>query len=403
VRRFDVSRVELVLEDENPNELNRLIRLFNQDYTQFIHLHYYDFARERYGGSEAFLTEQSANNPGSDILLRAPKKSDSTLVQVSSVPFGELVSSFTRQANDSYQDHFTDPFFRDYVQYTLAELELLAGRGRAELYQNYLHGRTVQYHHPSYMKFFDLFYSGSLSDQSDEKRKTIQKVILAGPADDALADIFSSDSLYQSKTIRELAVIKGLRDEYNNPVFSKKGIEATLLHFSSHLADHDLAAIAGNVRMKLMRCLKGWQLEDFTLLDDQNERWTWPQPESEYTYFLFAANWCSPCKKDLQALLTAPKEITRDVRIIVIGMDESYDEFRKLARSFHDPRISFLYGGTQAVIRETFQLKAIPHAALIDPAGKFAHDYTRRPTEGILTEFEAISKREKKGSGTWKD
>ncbi len=403
VRRFDVSQVDIIYPEKNRDEMNLSIRSFNQEYTHFINTHYFDFAAERYRGSEVFRTNQASRNPGSDMLLRDPEKADSNLIVIGTVPFEELVSSFTFQVNEKYGHQFADPYFRDYVQYAIAELELLSGHSHLELYRTYLHGRTVQPHHPSYMKFFELFYAGTLSDQPAVRLKEIQKIIHADQDGMALANFFSSDSLYQSKTVRELAIIKGLRDEYNNPIFSRKAIENTLIHLSRELDNPVLSAISQQVSSKLMRCKKDWALEDFTLLDTSNERWKWSEQPAEYTYFLFVANWCTQCKKELQALKATPREVTRNIRIVVIGMDESNDDFRKLARSLDDTRFTFLYGGSHASIRQIFQMRAIPHAVLINPAGKFVHDYTRKPTEGISSEFEKISSSKNKDGGTWRD
>lgn len=402
-RTFDETEVELVLENEDPGELNTLIRAFNQDYTLFIRDHFYDFAREQYQGSEVFRAGLKKRGEQTDMFV----ESDTTKVSAPSSPagvaFNALVSSFSKTMDDRYSPHYDDQYFKDYVHYSVAELELVSGRQRTDLYRDHFMSRKIQPDHPSYMHFFDLFYSGLLTDQHGTKKAEIVKCINAEKNGIRLLQVFQEDSLCQSSAVRSLAIIKGLRDSYDRPEFISGAIVKILRQLSLEIPDTELQQIAGRVLDGLLRGKAGSPLGEFTLLDPDNNRWSWPDNAGSYTYFLFFAEWCTPCKKDLLIMETLRKAYGKDIRFVAVCMDDDYKSFLNYTRDHRDQQMEFLYAGTDPLIRKRLNIRAIPHAIFVNPEGLLTSDYTRRPGEGIQMEFSKIAEKSRdQGSGTWR-
>jgi len=403
-RRFDKTNVDLELINPNPDDINILIRLFNRDYTRFISDHYYQFAIEQFKGSETYKVDQQQREGSSDIFRGSNNTIDTSLIVIETDKFNYLVEAFTTEVNAKYGIYFSNTYFYDHVRYSIAELELASGARRQQLYREYLMSQPAQPAHAAYIRFLELFYSGTITDQKGELRDELNKRINVEKNGDRIVELFSSDSLYLSTTVRTLAVVKGLSDAYYNPQFTQSNIEQSLQQLSVAQTNPMLASVALNTLTSLTKCRSDWKLEDFTLLDAENNRWTWSEHQGMYIYILFFADWCTSCKKDMQIMETLRKKYSQHIQFVAINMDENTDRFITYIQEHRDQEAVILYGGNDPVLRQLFNLKSIPHALFITPSGTIMSDYTRRPGEGIQTEFEKIFKKaSEQGSGTWRD
>jgi thiol-disulfide isomerase/thioredoxin len=405
-RTFDRTPVDLGLPEAKADDVNLLIRSFNRDYTRFINDHFYHFALEQYRGSESFRANQERKGAVTDMLVPPQPSSDtSAIVIVTEQRFGQLVNEFAVRVHEKYGKHYSDAYFRDYVRYSLAELELMSGTSRPVLYTEYFMSQPVQPTHSGYMKFFHVFYQGALTDPKPALFGDIIKAINADKSGTRAADLLRDDPLFQSPAIRSLAVIKGIRDAAGNNNYNRQALESSLEELSQRDADAAMREIASRTLAQMRRGQGGSTPEDFTLLDSNNDPWRWSEQPESYTYLIFFADWCTACKKDLIILENIWQKYEKHIRFVAINMDEQYGDFESYLSSHRNQKFTFLYGGNDPLLRQKFNLRSIPHAVLIGPDGKLVSDYTRRPGEGIQTDFDKIVKRaaENPGSGTWKD
>jgi thiol-disulfide isomerase/thioredoxin len=405
-RTFDRTPVDLSLPEAKADDVNLLIRSFNRDYTRFINDHFYHFALEQYRGSESFRASQERKGAVTDMLVPPQPVADTAaIVIVTEQRFGQLVNEFAVRVHEKFGKHYSDSYFHDYVRYSLAELELMSGTKRSTLYTEYFMSQPVQPTHPGYMKFFNVFYQGTLTDPKPALRADIIKAINADKSGTRTADLFRNDTLFQSPAIRSLAVIKGIRDAAGHTNYTRQALESCLDEMSQRDADALMREIASRTLAQMRRGRGGSIPEDFTLLDSNNDPWRWSEQSESYTYLIFFADWCTACKKDLLILENIWQKYQKHVRFVAINMDEQYDDFKNYLSSHRNQKFTFLYGGNDPLLRQKFNLRSIPHAVLIGPDGKLVSDYTRRPGEGIQIDFDKIVKRaaENPGSGTWKD
>ena len=406
-RTFDRTPADIGFQLAGPGEVNLLIRAFNSDYTRFLADHFYHFALEQFTGSETYRARLENQEDLTDLIAGKSASADtSAIVIISEQRFGELVAAFASRVHEKYGLWYTNKYFHDYVRYALAELELLSGASRRDLYTEYFMSQPAQPSHPSYMKFFNLFYSSQvIADPPAALRQDIARAINTERSGTRIAHLLKSDSLYQSPVLRSLAVMKGLRDAVGSGLYTRASIEASLDEMASRDTEPVIRAIAGRTVAQMRRGRAGTLLDDFVLLDDENDPWTWSEHTGRYTYILFFADWCSACKKDLMILEKQWEVYKQQIDFIAICMDDDYAAFRSYLESHRSQRFTFLFGGNDPLLRQKFGLRAIPHAVLTDPDGRLVADYTRRPGEGIQMEFDKIMKRasQNPGSGTWKD
>ncbi|WP_397299457.1 TlpA family protein disulfide reductase [Nonlabens ulvanivorans] len=97
------------------------------------------------------------------------------------------------------------------------------------------------------------------------------------------------------------------------------------------------------------------------------EEWVSNQPETEGKFILvdFWATWCAPCKRAMPDLNEFQTEFKDD--LVVIGIS---DESKEKVLRQRNPKIEYYSAlDSQQRMKTALEVKAIPHAILIDPDG----------------------------------
>jgi thiol-disulfide isomerase/thioredoxin len=404
MEKFDKVEVDLIFEQLPTDDLNALIRQFNADYALFVKDHYYDFATTEFKGSEVATSTISKRDPKSDLIKRKEGK-DSAQIDVGLHKFGRLVDQFKSEIDRKYEANYSNAYFHQYVRYSIAELELVSGVNKKELYHEYFMSQRILHRNPSYMRFFQLFYTGCLTGLKSEKQELVMRAINADRNADDLLIYFQFDSLYTSETIRNEAMILGLRDLYNNRDYVKPAILEVIRKLENKSQDSLITKTAVNINYLLTHAKQGATLDAFTLLDEKDERWESNQQSGKFTYYFFFSNGCTSCIREMLVLEKYQEQYARDIDFVAISMDENQAQFKKYLGDHRTQKFTFLQGQGDALLREKFNLRSIPYAVLIDPDGKFVADYTRKPSEGVQLEFDKIVKKlhQPKQGNTWRD
>ncbi len=402
IKKFDRTQIELGFENLPANDLNVLIRNFNADFISFINKHFYDFAINEYSGSEAYLKAIGAKTQQSD-LYKTAGKADSSKHAVEN-GFSQVLTNFILDISSKYEQYYSIAYFEDYVTYSIAELELMAGKNRIAFYRDYFMSKSLRLQNPAYMRCFDIFYNNFLTNQSKEKQSSIAKAINVERNADLLIAIFEGDSTALSGQVRMLAVIKGLNEIYFNKNYSRGSIEQTLNSLGSD--SKELKFVADNVLSELRKCSEGWLLEDFTLVDQNEQKWRLSEHDDVTTYFLFFASWNNTALKEMQIMKNLKEKYGKNVQFVAINMDDDYETFKKYMQNNKEQKFTYLYAAGDPLITEKFNLRTIPHAVMLDDSGHVMFSFTRKPSEGIQMDFDKIvqmSNQKQQGPKTWKD
>jgi cytochrome oxidase Cu insertion factor (SCO1/SenC/PrrC family) len=393
LRRFDKTPVDIGFQNLPEDDLNNILTSFNTDFYTFLNDHYYDFAVGDFQSSGVVRSKLEKHGEKTDIIPTTSK--DSTTV-VSN--FGNLVTEFFNITNIKYGKYYKNLFFKDYVQYALAEIELVAGKSGKLFYREYFDQKPILFQNPSYMRTFDIFYTKFLLNHLADKQKAIDKTINVDESVFKLVELLKSDSLALDERVRTLAVLKNLKDGYFTKNFSSNAVLRSINSFSEKSTDLVFKNIATNLVKIFTKNKEFWAPEDFTLIDLQNEKWTLKDHIDWPIYLFFFTSWSPNSQKELLMLQKLHETYGKDIQIVAISMDNTAETYLKYVESHRDQKFTFLYGPTDPLLREKFNLRAVPYAIMLDAEGKVMYNYTKRPSEGVQADFEKI-KQQAKQSG----
>lgn len=403
-RRFDKSEVALEFVNLPPNDLNLLIRQFNSDYFKFLNDHYYDFAVEEFRGSEKIKSKMASQNEGVDLYK---KSKDTTKVANAVSNFGNVITTFYNDTQLKYGEHYKQVFFAHYVKYSQAEIELIAGKNKKLFYNEYFMSQPILFQNPAYMKCFELFYYNYLNSRGKLKQPEITKAINVERSGKQLITILANDSTALGAHVRSLAVVKGLKELYFDKKYSRSAVVNCLIDLSKNSVELDIREIAKNTLEVLNHGREGWEPDDFMLTDENNDLWKWSENKGAPTYFVFFATWSASSVKELLMLEKLQDQYKDYVRIVAVNMDDDHELFLKYIKEHKTQKFEFLFGNSDVLLRDKLNIKSIPSALMVNVEGAAMFDFTRKPSEGIQTDFEKIktlaATNPTQGPKTWKN
>jgi len=405
---FDKTKVELQFQEFPENDINIGIRNFNSDYRAFIDDHYYDFAVGEFKGSETFKSSMGEKNVATDIFRSGDQAKGFSDMKMPLGEFNSWVELFDLYVDSNYVQYMDDPYFFEYKNFKIAELEMISGVKPSFIYKENFFGRKVSYEQPGYFSLLRLLYGNLFAKVKDSDTKDwIRVAINVEKSPQTLEFAFKSDSLFFNEEIRTIVMIHALKENYYNQEFIKSSIETLLNKVATTDKRPEISKIAANTIRSLRSGRQGWEIPDFRLVDHKKDIWSSSELGDKYTYYIFYASWCSSCMKELLIIEKIALEYKDFVNVVAINMDDSFTEFEKYVKEHPNHKFTMLYGPSDPMIKTNFNLRALPTVVMVDHDQNIVFDHTRKPSEGVQNEFESLkiraTQKNKTGPKTWKD
>jgi thiol-disulfide isomerase/thioredoxin len=403
-QRFVDTEVELIFDRADTNELNMLIRRFNALYFKFMDEHYYDFALNNFSKHPSVakeLTPSSKEPPSENNATKAVE-----VVGKLSV-FPEVVSRFKEQVDAVFSTNYDNEYFKTYVEFSMSEIELLAGLQRKYYYESYFMSRQLPLLNPAFGSAFRLFYKNALFVSSSELQKRINVAVNVEKSSLALTEAFSGDTITRSPDLRALMCIYGLSQVKKGDMLLEENVCKTLQDFYDNRKGDEIGRIAERLLLQKKRFKQGWKIEDITLTDVKGNRWKWSEQESKPTYFFFFATWSTSSLKELAMIQKLHDEFGQDVQFVAVSMDRDIELMKKYLEANRGQKYLVLSGLGDPLLSQKMSIKSIPHAVFVDRDGAVVTSYTRRPSEGARMDIEkhvaTLRAPSKGGVKTWKN
>lgn len=346
---FKETEVYLAVLNSYQNELNFIIRQFDDIYGEFIDQYYLELTREAF------------------------RKTDTVIVKINKL--------FSGVDNE---------YFIAYKDYKLAALRQLAYKQATNHTTfRYLTNKPVLYNNVAYMDLFNNMYRNFFSLYVLRKDgEQLFTDIVHGKSFTKLKKTLHKNMELQDDTLKELVILKGLYDafysgkvlEYRN--FPHQQLLQTLdsVKILSLVPWH--RKIAGNIIKKVTRLLRGFDAPYFELYNKDSILIGSDEFRSRYVYLNFATTLSFACQKDLELLKKLYKNHKKTIEIVTISNDRDFNTMKEYFQE-HDYNWTLLHYANQPEILKMYNVKAFPMYYMIDPEGKLIMCPAPTPEEDI--------------------
>lgn len=294
------------------------------------------------------------------------------------------IDTFKQKITHVYRD-IKNPWFRDYVYYSTATLEMMSdlenaeGLGKAYVYEQYLRDKKIDYTHEKYMHFFNQFYYEPFSIISADQSEHIETAINEKASMKLLSAAFEKSTFTRNKDLRELVIIKGLLENYYREDYEKTNILIILDSLSKFAGTEENREVANNVYTRLTYLSKGSKAPDFKLKNLKGDTISLSQFKGKFVYLSFWTSWSTSALSEMKLYPGYQKRYGGDIVYISINMDENKEDFRDFMTQHPDYNWYFLDGNSDNEIWDLYQVKSIPEYFLIDECGNLRQSPALRP------------------------
>jgi peroxiredoxin len=306
-----------------------------------------------------------------------------------------VLDSFRVQAKDRYKN-VKNEYFQSYIEYNIASLRASFSRNEKSVLKD-ISKRAVLERNYEYMDLFnyafkDHFQKLLLSPRAQKLAAAINEL----NSYTALNEVLAKDEMLANDTLRELVMLKGLRDAYNTGDFRKENIQDILgqIAVNSKISEH--RKIASNISHMFTSLDLGSIAPEFELPDKTGKLVSLSGFKDKYIYISFFTSECTVCQQELKAIPDLKKQFGDKVVFISISLDENIDAMKSFLEKNPKYNWYFLYAGNDPKIREDYGIKTSPVFFLVNTFGKLERYPAASPSQGIEDVLKQIFKKKEK-------
>ncbi len=294
-----------------------------------------------------------------------------------------LIYDFADSMKAKY-DTIGNIFFQNYITYKIAGIELAgAPTHRPQLFQKYFKDKPVLYNHPEYMFFFNQFFNQYITSVSKTATVADLKYTVNYLADyTALIDSLGKDTILRNEVIRELVMLKELKDIYYSGNYYQKNIINMLNDISENDLFPEQRLIAGNIIKILTRLNPGTKAPDFILPDIEGDTMKLSSFFGKPVYLGFLTTWSYASLGEMKILKDVYEKYKSKVEFVMVSLDEEPQIVRKLVKEkgYH---WTFLYNGDGYDVLKDYGVQTFPLFVLINSEGEIMEYPAPKPSENI--------------------
>lgn len=292
---------------------------------------------------------------------------------------------------DSAFNGIRHPFFLEYKDYRLAELEFikLSGNRKQQLYSRFssLH---VANNNPAFSDLFNRVYKRFLYNliKLPENREAAI-AIYRDKSYSNLKDFLKENGFFKNDRLLELALLKGIYEEFFQSDFPKEVLIELLDGLGKSTSTDLYKQLAGYIRWKVTRLDLGNPAPGFKLLNAERKWVSLEDFKGRYVYLNFASFRNYDCQIQFPELAELAEKYKKELAVVTIIVDETLEDMisRKKLYSYN---WYFLYMGAHPDLPGKYNIRIFPAYILIDRDSRLLKAPALSPLEGFKKFFETI-------------
>lgn len=310
------------------------------------------------------------------------------------------IDSF-KLAMTEYYSTVNNPYFKNYVTYTIASIEQKTKMSEKKLFAEYISKKPILYNNTEYMLFFNDFFKQKIQDFS----MTNAGAPMAFQINDrgsfpGTMEVLKRNEFLQNDTLRELVLIKGIYEAYYDNSFKRPSIIAILQQViqETKIAEHK--HIAQNILNSFSKLKIGGQAPFFELPDKTGATHSLDELRTKkYVYLMFYDATCSACQQQMKIIPSLIKTYGERITFVSISTDKTNAGLKNFQSKNPKYNWLFLYDNSVGKLKSDYEIKSMPTYFLINPEGKFIQVPAESPDEDIDRAFYDIVKPKAKVHG----
>ena len=291
-------------------------------------------------------------------------------------------------------------YFRNYVEYNIAELNSNASRSKFFLSTNYIINKPVQYNQFEYMTFFNAFFKGYLEAYSGGNAgENIHHLINTGGQYKELKAFVKKDPLMANDTLCELVIIKSLWDYYYNAQFDRGQVLAITEQFFETTKIQPCKKIAGNILQVAYKLSVGSSAPIFSAADRSGKVISLTDFSKRYVYLNFFSIKNIESLKEMPKIADLVKKYADKVVFVSICTDDSLKSYKNFLKANPKYNWTILFNNSAAkgnTAYEQYNVKGLPAFFFINQYGNLAQSPAISPAQGFEYKLKALFKSKKK-------
>lgn len=290
--------------------------------------------------------------------------------EIASLGMQSSVDTFINEIRKHFS--FADnKYFNSYTKFRYAKLRHFATQKNyphVVVYANYTND-TVWYDNPAYMDLFNIIYNDYFDEYlTTQGGRHLYNFIHFGHSISNIRDLFSRHMELNNDQFKELVILKGLNDAFNNNNFAWLPLLLTLdsLHISTPYPIHQ--DIAQNIADNTLSMTKGTVAPPFSLESINGDTLSLNSFRGHFVYLVFANTSSFSSKMELGLLKRIYDRYRHVCKIVTILTDDD----RQAAKDFikrNNFEWDFLFASLDSPIVRSYGIRAYPTYFLLDQRG----------------------------------
>lgn len=294
---------------------------------------------------------------------------------------GRVVKVFVNEMESRYSKA-TPKFFKDYVMYSLGNIEQLAFVNRDALFKKHLYRKEILYHQPEYMNFFNQYFDDYLPQFAISLHGyKIKDLINKGTSPEALKKIMSADSLLFSDQFKELVLLKGLPELYYNKDFNRTHVAGVLKQIAEKSIYPEHKVIASSLYHITERLSPGQDIPQFSFRDINGKSISTSSLGGKPFVIYFWSSECGECVRELSVLREFESKYP-GVNFVYVGLDENEKKQKQIYTTTQLGGVK-VSNASSFELRDQFGVWSVPYTQVFDRYGRVITNTAPLPSEGL--------------------
>lgn len=286
----------------------------------------------------------------------------------------KLRDSILNVLNEKFQIHY-DPldFHASYLYYSFGILDLIIYQKSVDtIYKNYLDNEYVLYDNPAYMTFFNSFYDNYLYNSPRISKEVLTQFINRTPDYLAIFNELGKDPVLRNERIRELVIIKNLREFYEDAQFNGYNI-LYLLEFilkNTHFPEHK--PIIKNIIASTQRLHSNSEFPKCSLKEASGVDFKLEKLKGKWVYLQFFSSQCEDCIREMLIIKELEKKYKDSLVFVSVSLDFNFNDFVDFKQDYKLFDWKFVHFNFQFDWLDELEINTLPDNILLNPKGRIA-------------------------------